>query len=436
MVIDIIFNNSTIEDDVNITNVKGFSMASSSSSQSSSAAIDFTNYHPMSEQVAQDPYPFYQHLRIHEPVKHIEDLNGFAISRHEDVREVLLNHALFSSDPLIQLAFGEGNPAPEAQYMIACDPPDHTRLRNLVNKAFSRRMLDTQRPQITAIVEDLLDEAAQLEEFDFVETIASPLPVRIVGQIMGIETSMRATFRRWSNNVTAGGNADTLSAEQRVEIQKDRDDFRQYFVERIAEVRRKPKNDLISALVEAEEDGDKLNSEEVLALCVLLLIAGNETTTSLLSNIVVALRDFPAQEQMVRDDRKLVAKLTEESLRHNSAVQVLFRRATVDTEIAGVSIPKDSIVLPIYGSANRDEQVFKNPDELDVNRTELRQHISFGWGIHMCVGRALALLEGELALNQLFDRFQQIEITTPHVEWCDAFYLRSPKELRVHCKAS
>lgn len=395
--------------------------------------IDYSAYHPMSAAVKRDPYPFYVHLRKHEPVKFLPDLNAFAVSRNEDVRGLLLNHGLFSSDPLIQLAFGEGNPAPEAQYMIACDPPDHTRLRTLVNKAFSRRMLETQRPEITAIVDRLLADAAEQGEFDFIDAIASPLPVQIVGQIMGIETSMRATFRRWSNNVTSGGNAENLSAAQKADIHRDRDDFRDYFVDRINHARRNRSDDLISALVEAEEDGDKLSADEVLALCVLLLIGGNETTTSLLANAVVALRDFPQQERLVRDDRGLVANLTEEVLRHNSPIQVLFRRATEDTEIGGIAIPKDSIVLPIFASANRDESVFDKPEQLDLRRPDLRKHMAFGWGIHMCVGRALALLEGELALNHMFDRFTSIEIVTDRIEWCDAFYLRSPKELRVRC---
>jgi len=408
-------------------------MTQTKTSAQGAQTYDYAAYHPMAEGVQHNPYPYYAHLRSHEPVKHIPDLNGYAISRNADVRALLLNNELFSSDPLIQLAFGEGNPAPEAQYMIACDPPDHTRLRTLVNKAFSRRMLDTQRPEITAIVDELLDNASEYDQFDFIEEIASPLPVQIVGQIMGIETSMRATFRRWSNNVTAGGNADTLTDQQRDEIHSDRDDFRQYFIDRIAEARKQPRDDLISALITAEEDGDKLSADEVLALCVLLLIAGNETTTSLLANAIVALRDFPDQEQMVRKDRSLVSKLTEEVLRHNSPIQVLFRRATADTEIGGVAIPKDSIVLPIYGSANRDEAIFENPDALDVTRPDLRQHMAFGWGVHMCVGRALALLEGELAMNHLFDRFREIEIVTPALEWCDAFYLRSPKELVVRC---
>jgi len=395
------------------------------------SAVSCAGYDPMSPAVRDDPYPFYRYLREHEPVKHLPAYNAYAVSRNADVRAVLLNHQLFSSDPLIQLAFGEGNPAPDAQYMIASDPPDHTRLRTFVNKAFSRRMLETQRPEITRIVDDLVEHAAALEEFEFIEEIASPLPVQIVGQIMGIETSMRATFRRWSNSITAGGNAATLSATQRAAIHQDADESRAYFEDRIAAARRNPQNDLISALVAAEEDGDQLRADEVLAMCVLLLIAGNETTTSLLANALVCLREFPDQEKIVRADRTLVAKLTEESLRYLSPVQVLFRRATAATEIAGVAIPENAIVMPIYGSANRDEAVFAHPDRLDVNRPDLRQHISFGWGIHMCVGRALALLEGELALNLLFDRFKKIEITQDRIDWCDAFYLRSPKALQV-----
>ena len=398
------------------------------------AAAGYTDYHPMSAAVRRDPYPYYEHLRAHEPVKYIEDLNAYAIARNEDVRAMLLNHERFSSDPLIQLAFGEGNPAPDAQYMIACDPPDHTRLRTLVNKAFSRRMLESQRVEITAIVDRLIDDAAELGEFEFIEAIASPLPVQIVGQIMGIETSMRATFRRWSNNTTAGGNGETLTPAQLAAIKSDANDFREYFEARISDARRTPREDLISALVQAEAEGDKLSADEVLALCVLLLIAGNETTTSLLANAFVCLAQFPDQERIVRANRKRVAQLTEETLRYLSPIQVLFRRATADTEIGGVKIPENAIVMPIYGSANRDERVFANPDRFDVERTDLRQHMAFGWGIHMCVGRALALLEGELALNHLFDRFATIEVTEDSLEWCDAFYLRSPKTLHVRCR--
>lgn len=395
---------------------------------------ELPNYHPMDPAVRADPYPYYRHLRRHEPVRYLPDLNGYAISRNDDVREVLLDHGRFSSDPLIQLAFGAFNPAPDAPYMIAADPPDHTRLRTLVNKAFSRRMLEAQRDEIVAIVEQLLQTLDGRDEIDFVEEFASPLPVNIIGQILGIETSMRSTFRRWSNNVTAGGNGENLSEAQRQECRRDADDFRQYFIDRIAEARRHPQENLISALVQAEEAGDQLSAEEVLALCVLLLIGGNETTTNMLSNAFIALRDFPDQERLVRADRTLVPKLTEESVRYTSPIQVLFRRATVATEIAGVPIPKDAVVLPIFASANRDEAVFADPDRFDVTRPDLRKHMAFGWGIHMCVGRALALLEGELALNMMFDRWQTIAVTEPAIAWCDAFYLRGPKRLRMQCR--
>lgn len=399
-----------------------------------SLAPELPNYHPMDPAVRADPYPYYRHLRRHEPVRFLPDLNGYAIARSDDVREVLLDHGRFSSDPLIQLAFGAFNPAPGAPYMIAADPPDHTRLRTLVNKAFSRRMLEAQRTEIIAIVEQLLQTLDGRDEIDFVEEFSSPLPVNIIGQILGIETTMRGTFRRWSNNVTTGGNGEHLSEAQREACRRDADDFRQYFIERIAEVRRRPQENLISALVQAEEAGEQLTAEEVLALCVLLLIGGNETTTNMLANAFLALREFPDQEALVRADRTLVPKLTEESVRYTSPIQVLFRRATADTEIAGVRIPKDAIVMPIFASANRDEAVFENPERFDVNRPDLRRHMAFGWGIHMCVGRALALLEGELALNMMFDRWRTIEVTEPAIEWCDAFYLRGPKRLGMRCR--
>ncbi|MDF1693132.1 MAG: cytochrome P450 [Zhongshania sp.] len=394
----------------------------------------YANYDPTKAIVQADPYPYYAYLREHEPVKYIPEMNAYAVSRHSDVQAVLRNHEQFSSGPLIQLAFGDFNPAPDSPYLLASDPPDHTRLRNLVNKAFSKRMLDSKRTEIVAIVKQLLDEASENEEFDVIEEFSSPLPVHIIGQIMGIETEMRADFRRWSNNVTAGGNAAALTDAQRAEMRQDTEDFRDYFLKRIAEVRKKPEANLISDLVQAEEAGDKLTADEVLAMCVLLLIAGNETTTSLISNAIICLRDFPEQEKIARADRSLVPNMTEEVLRYLSPIQFLFRQSISETQVAGVTIPKDATVLAMYASANRDESVFKNADQLDVRRENLRQHTAFGWGIHMCVGRALGLLEGELALNHMFDRFKTIEITQEKIEWCDAFYLRGPKNLKIRCR--
>lgn len=393
----------------------------------------FADYDPLSPAVRRDPYPYYAHLRASEPVKHLPGLGAYAVSRHEDVRAVLLDHELFSSEPLIQIAFGAFNPAPGATYMIATDPPDHSRLRGLVNKAFSRRYVAELRGEIASRVDKFLVQMEAEREFDFTGRFAAPLPVSVIADMLGIESEMHASFRRWSNNVTAGGNADALTDAQKEEFAKDAEEFRAYFLDRIDRARRRPGSDLISALVTAESDDGKLSADEILAMCVLILIAGNETTTNLLSNLMLCLAEFPDQEAAVRADRSLVPKLLEESLRYLSPVQLIFRKATRDTEIAGLAIAKDSIVLPMFASANRDVAVFKDPDRIDVHREDLRSHLAFGWGVHMCVGKALSLLEGEIAVNALFDRFPKIEVATSEIEWCDAFYLRGPKRLSVRC---
>lgn len=399
------------------------------------ASPSLPEYHPLDPAVRADPYPFYAKLRAREPVKFIAGLNAFAVSRHADVRGVLLDHETFSSAPLIQLAFGAFNPAPGARYMIATDPPDHSRLRGLVNKAFSRRYVAEMRGEITERVKEFVSRLPENREFDFTGAFAAPLPVSVIADILGIEGEMHTSFRRWSNNVTAGGNDEALSEAQRAQFEADAKEFRAYFLERIERARRERRDDLIAALVEAEEGGQKLSADEILAMCVLLLIAGNETTTNLLSNALVCLRDFPDQEALIRADRALLPAFLEESLRYLSPVQLIFRQTTRDTDIAGVSIPKGSIVLPMFASANRDEAVFRNADRIDVRRDDLRQHLAFGWGTHLCLGKALSLLEGEIALNALFDRFASIEITAPEVEWCEAFYLRGPKALPVRTRA-
>ncbi|MBM4228546.1 MAG: cytochrome P450 [Gammaproteobacteria bacterium] len=393
-----------------------------------------TTYDPLDAAIRRNPYPWYQHLRRHEPVKFLPGMNAYAVARHEDVRQLMLNHGGFSSDPLIQLAFSDFNPAPGARYMIASDPPDHTRLRTLVNKAFSKRALTEMEDAIRATINQLIERLEGKTHFDFIEEFSSPLPVSVVGDILGVETSKHADFRRWSNNVTAGGSAAVLGEAQQAAMHQDAADFRQYFLDRIADARAHPQDNLICALVDAEEQGQKLSADEVLALCVLLLIGGNETTTNMLANALVTLRDYPEVEREIRGNRALIPDFIEESLRHTSPIQLLFRRATAATRIAGVDIPENAIVMPTFASANRDESVFSKPDTLDIRRPDLRKHVAFGWGIHMCVGRALAAIEGEIALNALFDRYASIQLASADFDLCDAFYLRGPKGLPVEVR--
>ncbi|WP_157622809.1 cytochrome P450 [Solimonas soli] len=386
-------------------------------------------FDPLAPEVREDPYPFYQELRATTPVAYCPSVNTWAVSRYEDVKHVLKNHQLFSSDPLIQIAFGEFNPAPGAPYLLSSDPPQHTRLRKLVATAFSKKFVDSIAASIERMINKLLDEVDARDGFDLMDAFASPLPVTVIADVMGIDASMGPTFRRWSNQVTVGSDK-TITQEERDAIHRDAQEFREYFIERIAAARRNPGPDIISALVKQEE-GAVLSPDEVMAMCVLLLIAGNETTTSTLGNALLLLTKFPDQRQLALERPELLPNLVEEVLRFISPIQMLFRRATEDVLINGTSLPKDTIIMPIYASANRDESIFQNANSFDITRTDTAQHMAFGHGIHFCVGQALGRHEVTVALGILLKRMPQLSADLESLQWNDSFYLRGPKRLRV-----
>lgn len=387
-------------------------------------------FNPMAAEVRRDPYPFYAEMRETPGLVKVPALDAWAVSRYDDAKHVLLNHQLFSSDPLINIAFGDFNPAPGAPYMLATDPPEHTRLRKLVGAAFGPKLISAIEPSVERLVSELLDKVDPKQGFDLVEDFSAPLPVSVIADIMGIDASMAPTFRRWSNNVTVGVN-ETISEAQRAEIEKDAEDFRNYFLDRIAYARKNPGEDMISTLVRAEEEGQKLSADEVMAMCVLLLIAGNETTTSTIGNILYLLTVHPDQKTRVLEERDLVPNLVEEALRFLSPIQMLFRRTTEELELAGMTLPKDAIVMPIYASANRDEAAFANADQFDVGRKDANKHMAFGQGIHSCIGRALGRFEATLAMRAILNRFPRLVADVDDVAWVDSFYLRGPKKLRV-----
>lgn len=386
-------------------------------------------FDPLSPEASEDPYPFYAEMRANDPVSFCPTVNTWAVTRHEDVKHVLKNYQLFSSDPLIQIAFGDFNPAPGAPYLLASDPPQHTRLRKLVASAFSKKFVDSIAVSIERMINQLLDEVDPRNGFDLVEALASPLPVTVIADALGIDASMGPKFRQWSNQVTVGTNQN-LSDEERRVIQQDAQEFREYAMDRIAVARRKPGDDLISALVRQEE-GAILSADEVMAMCVLLLVAGNETTTSTLGNAILLLSQHPDQRKLVLENPALVPSMVEEVLRYISPIQMLFRRATEDVEISGVKLPKDTIVMPVYASANRDEKIFERADQFDVMRKDTAQHMAFGHGIHFCVGQALGRHEVTVALRILLQRMPQLTCDFSSLRWNDSFYLRGPKQLRV-----
>lgn len=388
-------------------------------------------FDPTSAEARANPYPLYEQLRKAHPVLHVPAIDTWAVSRYEDVKYVLRNHQLFSSDPLIQIAFGEFNPAPGAPYLLASDPPTHTRLRKLVGTAFSPRIVSSISHSIETMIDGLLTAIEGETEFDLMEALAAPLPVTVIANIMGIDSSMGPTFRRWSNQVTVGINKN-ISDKMREDIRRDAADFRAYFDDRIAYARRNPSDDMVTALVRAEEEGQHLSADEVMAMCVLILIAGNETTTSTIGNAMYLLALHPDQRRLLLQDvPQHLPGLVEETLRYLSPIQMLFRRTTQEVEIAGKKLPANTVVMPIYASANRDESIFAAADVFDIKRKDAGPHMAFGHGIHFCIGQALGRFETTSALRSLLTRMPNLHAIPETVQWNDSFYLRGPKVLTV-----
>ena len=389
------------------------------------------DYNPFSPEVKANPYPYYAHLRRSAPVYQVEAAGFWAVSRYDDVLYVLRNPQLFSSSVLIAALLGDLNPVPEAANLIASDPPVHTRLRKLVNRAFTPRLIAALEPRLREITIELLNRVAPQGEFDLVRDLSTPLPVIVIAEMLGVEPEHRADFKRWSDDIVHAANG--VSGEERERAQQSVAEFRAYFQDVIEARRVAPKNDLITALVRAEEEEQMLTSGEVLSLTTLLLIAGNETTTNLIGNAVLALLEHPEALQQVQAGPLLIPHVVEETLRYDSPVQGIFRQATQDVELAGTTIPAGTLVFPLFASADRDERKFPDPDRFDITRNT-DGHIAFGFGIHFCLGAPLARLEAKVALEELLARFTRLSRTDEQVTRVDSFFLRGPKTLPLTFK--
>jgi cytochrome P450 len=310
--------------------------------------------------------------------------------------------------------------------MLSVDPPEHTRLRRLVSKAFTPRSLQKMRPRVQQIVDELLDGLDGRPEFDLVAELAWPLPVIVIAEMLGIAREDRERFKRWSDAMVAtlGGDYGALD-----EARRSNEELVEYVSGVIAARRKDPRDDLIGRLVAAEERGERLTEDEMLGTVALLLVAGNETTTHLIANGMLALFHNPDQLERLRADPSLLPSAVDEILRYTGPVHTTRRTAKVDVSLAGHEIKRGETVVGVLAAANRDPDKFPDPDVLDVARNPT-DHVAFGDGIHFCLGASLARMEGQVAIGTLLRRFPNFTLVL-EPEWNGTFAIRGLKSLQV-----
>ena len=389
-------------------------------------------YNPFDPNFRIDPYAVYRRLLAEAPV-YQSPLGGAVLSRYADCEAVLKDHRRWSSD--IREAEYAGfepdlNLLGEARPFLFLDPPDHTRLRGLVSKAFTPRVVEGLRSRIQELVDELLNKVADKGSMELIDDLAYPLPVVVISEMLGVPPEDHESFRGWSAELARALDPEMALAPEVLERRRRAiASFDDYFRALIAERRGNPKDDLLSSLIAAEEEGDKLNEAELLASCRLLLIAGHETTVNLIGNGALALLRHPDQLALLRDDPSLAPVAVEEVLRYDPPVQLTGRIALADTEIAGVPVPKGHGAVLLIGAANRDPEQFPDPDRFDIRRGDDR-HLAFGFGIHFCLGAPLARLEGQIALSTLVRRLSGLQLTQ-EPEYKENIVLRGLKALHV-----
>lgn len=374
-----------------------------------------------------DPYPVYAALRERDPVHWDEEHQVWVLTRYADVAASL-------ADP--RLARGAGDLKVEvedplrrvlSQMMLFSEPPRHTRLRALANRAFTPRRVEAMRPRIQAIVDELLDAIDGHRDIDVIADLAYPLPVMVVMELLSLPRADRDQFKRWSDDVIAySAGATETEARARDSVQT----LLEYFREIAARLRRNPDDTIMSGLVEAESEGTRLNAEELLANAILLLMNGHETTTDTIANGLLALLQNPDQLEKLRTRPGLVAGAVEELMRYDGAVQLRGVRSTRELEIGGALIGAEQTVFMVIGAANRDLAQFPEPDRVDIERSPNR-HLEFGHGIHFCLGAALARAESQIAINSLLARRPRLALASEDLEWKSIPVFRGLKSLPV-----
>ena len=380
---------------------------------------DLASFNPFDAETLQCPFPHYARMREEAPVLRLSGLGLYMVTRHDLVLGILRDPTTYSSKfgrptmPLtgddaarLDAAIAEG--FPRTSTMLTADPPQHTRFRGLVAKAFNPRTIAPMEPFIREIVGELIDAWGDRTEVEFVREFAVPLPVRVIATMLSQPPDRYDDIKRWSDASIAGIGTN-LSVDARIAAERETNEFQRHFQREIEDRRTAPRDDLLSGLVHATIDEPgvdprPLELPEMLSIISQLMVAGNETTTKLLNEMMRLLGEHPDQWVAVRNDPTRIERVVEEALRLSSPTQGIFRIATTDVELGGVTIPAGSWLVLVYGSANRDETLYTDAESFDPDRDRLKEHLAFGKGIHFCLGAALSRLEARVALEELSRR--------------------------------
>lgn len=406
--------------------------------QNSTSSHQF-QYDLFNPEVLDNPYTIYQRLRDEYPVYWNEQLQGWMITRYADVRTVLYD------DRFITISAGEFNfeASPEVRakmqtisdflsyWTVSLNPPEHTRLRRLLNQSFKPRLIENLAPRVQAIADELLDAVQYQGKLELMADFAYPLPALVIGEMLGIPARDRMRLKTWSQHIFMFFQKGIIGdAEAITHMHQTIAEMRDYLQAIIADHRHTPQDDIIGSMLTAEDQGQILSDEEIVATCVLLLFAGHETTMNLIGNGTLALLLHPDQYAQLRDNPDLVPAAIDEFLRYDSPAQIVFRVAKDDMTFQGQFIRAGQRVFPVIGAANRDPAQFPDPDRFDISRTP-NQHLSFGHGIHFCLGMPLARMEAQIAFTTLLRRCPGMVLATDTITRRGGITLRGPAELPV-----
>jgi cytochrome P450 len=393
------------------------------------------------DEILQDPYPTYARLHEEGPLHYVDVGSKWAVwsvFSHAECSSIAKDPRLSAKrakQMLLPLPLSRQSEFSElarmlSLWLIFMDPPEHTRLRKLLNKGFSAAAVEGLRPQAEAIVDQMLKPLQHGSEVELMSEFANPMPVRIISELLGVPQALHGTFVNASRAIAVFRGNPNRTVEEARAAQDALIELTEFFRRTVAERRRNKGTDLISLLIDIEEEGEVLTEEELYAQCIALLFAGHETTRNLIGNGMYTLLQHPQETAELRERPEMIRSAVEELLRYESPVQFTARVLKEDIEVCGQQIRKGWTVLCMLGAANRDPKQFKEPNQLDLKRLN-NQHLAFSAGLHFCIGAQLARLEGQIALLNLVQRFPEMKLTGPRPEWAATFGFRGLKSLPV-----